>query len=56
MLKNLLLLGAGWFIYTREGRKVATTVGKNLLPMAEKELGISIVEPIKKLFQESKEE
>lgn len=55
MLKNLLLIGAGWFIYTREGRKVATTVGKNLIPLAEKELGISIVEPIKKLFQEKEE-
>lgn len=55
MFKNLLLIGAGWFIYTREGRRIAKNVGKNLVPLAEKELGISIAEPIRQLFQEKED-
>ncbi|MGN1125553.1 MAG: hypothetical protein ACI4S3_07390 [Candidatus Gastranaerophilaceae bacterium] len=55
MFKNLVMLGAGWFIYTKEGRKTAKNICMNCVPLLEKELGIKIMEPIKELTKEPKD-
>ena len=39
MFKSLVMLGAGWFIYTKSGRKTAKNICINCIPMLEKELG-----------------
>lgn len=49
------MLGIGWFVYTKTGRKTAVNICKNCMPMIEKELGIKIVEPIKQLTKDPKE-
>lgn len=55
MLKSLAMLGVGWFIYTKTGRKMAKNIAINSIPYLEKELGIKIIEPIKELTKEPKE-
>lgn len=55
MLRSLVMLGAGWFIYTKTGRKTACNICRNCMPLLEKELGISIVEPIKELIKDPDE-
>lgn len=55
MFKNLIMLGAGWFIYTKTGRKTVMNICKNCVPLLEKELGIKIIEPIKELTKEPKD-
>lgn len=54
MFKNLIMLGAGWFIYTKPGRKVAKNVALNLIPYIEKEYGIQIKKPLQELMKEVK--
>lgn len=49
MLRSLVMLGAGWFIYTKTGRKTAMNICRNCVPLIEKELGVKILEPIKEL-------
>ena len=44
MLKSLAMLGVGWFIYTKTGRKTAKNICINCVPYLEKELGIKIKE------------
>jgi len=55
MLKSLAMLGVGWFIYTKTGRKTAKNICINCVPYLEKELGIKIIEPIKELTKDPKE-
>ena len=55
MFKSLVMLGAGWFIYTRSGRKTAKNICINCIPMLEKELGIKIIKPIKELTKDPTE-
>ncbi len=55
MFRSLVLLGAGWFIYTQAGRKTAKNICLNLIPYVEKECGVSIIKPIKELIKEPKE-
>lgn len=52
MLRTLIAIGAGWFIYTKTGRKTAKNICMNCIPYVEKELGIKILEPIKELTKE----
>lgn len=52
MFRNLIMLGAGWFIYTKTGRHTAKNICLNLVPYIEKECGIKIIEPIKELTKE----
>jgi hypothetical protein len=52
MLRYLTALGLGWFLYTETGRKTAMNIGRNSLPLIEKELGIKIVEPLRELTKE----
>lgn len=52
MFRGLIGLCAGWFIYTKTGRKTAKNICLNCIPYVEKELGIKIIEPIKKLTKE----
>lgn len=52
MFKNLVMLGAGWFIYTKTGRATAKNICLNCIPYIEKECGIKILEPIKELTKE----
>ena len=52
MFKSLVMLGAGWFIYTKTGRKTAKNICLNCIPMLEKELGCSIIKPIKELTKD----
>lgn len=56
MLRSLVALGMGWFVYTKTGRKTAKNICLNLIPYAEKELGIKIIEPLKELTKEPKGE
>lgn len=49
MFRSLVMLGAGWFIYTKTGRKTACNICRNCVPLIEKELGIKIIDPIKEL-------
>ena len=53
MFRSLVLLGAGWFIYTQAGRKTAKNICLNLIPYVEKECGVSIIKPIKELINDS---
>lgn len=55
MFKSLVMLGAGWFIYTKSGRKTAKNICINCIPMLEKELGIKIIKPIKELTKDPTE-
>ena len=55
MFKYLMSLGAGWFIYTKTGRKTAKNIAINCLPLLEKELGIKIKEPLLDLIKDPDE-
>lgn len=55
MFRTLLSLGAGYFIYTKSGRKIAKNVCINCLPYIEKELGMEIMKPIKELTKDPEE-
>ena len=55
MFRSLVMLGAGWFIYTKTGRKTARNICINCLPMLEKELGIKIMQPLKELTKDPTE-
>ena len=55
MFKSLVMLGAGWFIYTKSGRKTAKNICINCIPMLEKEFGIKIIKPIKELTKDPTE-
>lgn len=52
MFRSLIMLGAGWFIYTKTGRHTAKNIIINSIPYIEKELGIKVLEPIQKLTKE----
>lgn len=54
MLRGLIGLGAGWFIYTKTGRHLAKNICLNVMPYLEKELGIEIIKPIKELTKDVK--
>ena len=54
MLRSLVMLGAGWFIYTKTGRHTAKNIALNLVPYIEKECGIEILKPIRELTKEVK--
>ena len=56
MFRSLVMLGAGWFIYTKTGRKTAKNICINCLPMLEKELGIKIAQPLKELTKDPEKE
>lgn len=56
MLRSLVALGAGWFVYTKQGRHIAKNICLNLVPYIEKETGIKIIEPLKTLTKEPKGE
>ena len=56
MFRTLLSLGAGYFIYTKTGRKIAKNIAVNALPLIEKELGIEILNPIKNLTKDPEKE
>ena len=51
MFRSLLVLGAGWFLYTKTGRETAKNICLNCVPYIEKELGIKIKEPIEALIK-----
>lgn len=55
MFRSLVMLGAGWFIYTKTGRKTARNICINCIPMIEKELGIKILNPLKELTKDPTE-
>ena len=50
-----MALGAGYFIYTKSGRKIAKNICINCVPMLEKELGLEIMKPIKELTKDPTE-
>lgn len=52
MFRSLVMLGAGWFIYTKTGRKTAKNICLNCVPLIEKELGVKIIDPIKELTKD----
>ena len=52
MFKNLIMLGAGWFIYTKTGRKTAKNICMNCIPLLERELNVKIIEPLKELIKD----
>ena len=52
MFRTLLSLGAGYFIYTKSGRKMAKNIAINAMPLIEKELGLEILNPIKELTKD----
>jgi hypothetical protein len=54
MFRSLIALGAGWFIYTKTGRHTAKNIFLNSIPYIEKEIGIKIMEPLRKLTKEVK--
>lgn len=56
MLRTLLSLGMGYFIYTKSGRKIAKNIAINAMPLIEKELGIEILNPIKELTKDPEQE
>lgn len=56
MFRSLIMLGAGWFIYTKTGRKTAMNICKNCVPLIEKELGMPILKPIKELTKDPETE
>lgn len=55
MFKSLVMLGAGWFVYTKTGRKTAKNICINCIPLVEKEFGIKIIKPIKELTKDPTE-
>ena len=55
MFKNLVMLGAGWFIYTKTGRKTAKNICMNCIPLFERELNVKIIEPLKELTKDPNE-
>lgn len=55
MFRSLVMLGAGWFIYTKTGRKTAKNICMNCVPIIEKELGVKIIDPIKELTKDPME-
>ena len=55
MFRTLMALGAGYFIYTKSGRKMAKNICINCVPMLEKELGLEITKPIKELTKDPTE-
>lgn len=55
MFKNLVMLGAGWFIYTKTGRKTAKNICMNCIPLLERELNVKIIEPLKELTKDPNE-
>lgn len=54
MFRSLIGLGAGWFLYTKTGRRTAKNICLNLVPYIEKECGISILKPIQELTKDVK--
>ena len=52
MLRSLIMLGAGWFIYTKTGRKTAKNICMNCIPLLERELNVKIIEPLKELTKD----
>lgn len=52
MFRSLAGICAGWFIYTKTGRKTAKNICLNCLPYIERELGVKIIEPIKELTKD----
>ena len=55
MFRSLVMLGAGWFIYTKTGRKTAKNICMNCIPLLERELNIKIIEPLKELTKDPNE-
>ena len=55
MYRTVVGLLAGWFLYTKTGRHTAKNIYRNALPMLEKELGVSIIKPIKELIKDKKD-
>ena len=55
MLRSLIMLGAGWFIYTKTGRKTAKNICMNCIPLLERELNVKIIEPLKELTKDPNE-
>ena len=55
MFKSLVMLGAGWFIYTKTGRKTAKNICMNCIPLLERELNVKIIEPLKELTKDPNE-
>lgn len=51
MFREIVALGAGWFLYTKKGREIAKNVCLNCVPYIEKELGVKIKEPIEALVK-----
>lgn len=56
MFRSLVMLGAGWFVYTKTGRKMAMNICRNCVPLLEKELGMQILKPIKELTKDPEKE
>lgn len=52
MFRSLIGLGAGWFVYTKTGRRLAKNICLNLLPYIEKECGVEIIKPIRELTKD----
>ena len=55
MFRSLVMLGAGWFIYTKTGRKTAKNICMNCIPLLERELNVKIIEPLKELTKDPSE-
>ncbi len=55
MFRTILGVCAGWFVYTKTGRKTFCNICRNAMPYIEKELGVKIIEPIKELTKDPKE-
>ena len=55
MFRSLIMLGAGWFIYTKTGRKTAKNICMNCIPLLERELNVKIIEPLKELIKDPTE-
>ena len=55
MFRSLVMLGAGWFIYTKTGRKTAKNICMNCIPLLERELNVKIIEPFKELTKDPNE-
>lgn len=55
MFRSLIMLGAGWFIYTKNGRKTAKNICINCIPLLERELNVKIIEPLKELIKDPNE-
>ena len=55
MFRSLVMLGAGWFIYTKTGRKTAKNICMNCIPLLERELNVKIIEPLKELTKDPNE-